>query len=214
MTEPKPPSPAMLAPAMLDRYQGDDVQPLYTGRVRVSGGQAQHGRASGMVRSDDGALAVDLRLPPELGGPGGGSNPEQLLAASYAGCFHGAMVLVAARAGLLLHNPSVEVAVTFARDPADGLYLLSAEIVVQSSRHGCEPGLRIGAQHRTCLPIRQDVPSWHQPCGACAGRPAGCASLESSHARPLPAMVLALGALACYVQLILLASARSRSTRQ
>ena len=34
---------------MLDRYQGDDVQPLYTGRVRVSGGQAQHGRASGAV---------------------------------------------------------------------------------------------------------------------------------------------------------------------
>ncbi|MCI1065586.1 peroxiredoxin [Stenotrophomonas maltophilia] len=108
MTELKPPSPAML-----DRYQGDDVKPLYTGRVRVSGGQAQHGRASGVVRSDDGALAVDLRLPPELGGPGGGANPEQLLAASYAGCFHG-----------------IEVAVTFARDPADGLYLLSAEIVV------------------------------------------------------------------------------------
>ncbi|MGF0666531.1 Ohr family peroxiredoxin [Stenotrophomonas maltophilia] len=125
MTELKPPSPAML-----DRYQGDDVKPLYTGRVRVSGGQAQHGRASGVVRSDDGALAVDLRLPPELGGPGGGANPEQLLAAGYAGCFHGAMVLVAARAGLLLHNPSIEVAVTFARDPADGLYLLSAEIVV------------------------------------------------------------------------------------
>lgn len=83
MTELKPPSPAML-----DRYQGDDVKPLYTGRVRVSGGQAQHGRASGVVRSDDGALAVDLRLPPELGGPGGGTNPEQLLAASYAGCFH------------------------------------------------------------------------------------------------------------------------------
>jgi len=125
MTELKPPSPSVL-----DRYSGDDVRPLYTGRVRVSGGQAQHGRASGVVRSDDGALAVDLRLPPELAGPGGGTNPEQLLAAGYAGCFHGAMVLVAARAGLMLANPSIDVAVTFARDPVDGLYLLSAEIVV------------------------------------------------------------------------------------
>lgn len=125
MTELKPPPLSVL-----DRYQGDDVRPLYTGRVRVSGGQAQHGRVSGMVRSDDGALAVDLRLPPELGGSGGGTNPEQLLAAGYAGCFHGAMVLVAARAGLALSHPSVEVAVTFARDPVDGMYLLSAEIVV------------------------------------------------------------------------------------
>lgn len=125
MTALKPP-PA----SVLDKYHGDDVRPLYTGRVRVSGGPAQHGRASGVVRSDDGALAVDLRLPPELGGPGGGTNPEQLLAAGYAGCFHGAMVLVATRAGLVLDNPCIEVAVTFARDPVDGLYLLSAEIVV------------------------------------------------------------------------------------
>jgi len=116
--------------SVLDKYCGDEIRPLYTGRVRVSGGVAQHGRASGVVRSDDGALAVDLRLPAELGGPGGGTNPEQLLAAGYAGCFHGAMVLVAARAGMELDDPSIDVAVTFARDPVDGLYLLSAEIVV------------------------------------------------------------------------------------
>ncbi len=124
MTELKPPPPSVL-----DKYHGEGARPLYTGRVRVSGGEAQHGRASGMVRSDDGALEVGLRLSPELGGPGGGTNPEQLLAAGYAGCFHGALVLVAARAGLALHNPSIEVAVTFARDPVDGLYLLSAEII-------------------------------------------------------------------------------------
>lgn len=130
MTGLKPPPPSVL-----DKYHGDAAHPLYTGRVRVSGGEARHGRASGVVRSDDGALAVDLRLPPELGGPGGGTNPEQLLAAGYAGCFHGALVLVAARAGLLLDNPSIDVAVTFARDPVDGLYLLSAEILV------CLPGM-------------------------------------------------------------------------
>lgn len=125
MTELKPPPGSVL-----DKYHGDAVRPLYTGRVRVDGGEAGHGRASGVVRSDDGMLAVDLRLPPELGGPGGGTNPEQLLAAGYAGCFHGALVLVAARAGLALNDPSIDVSVTFARDPVDGLYLLSAEIVV------------------------------------------------------------------------------------
>ena len=39
-----------------------------------------------MAKSDDGTLDVHLRLPVELGGPGGGTNPEQLLAASYAAC--------------------------------------------------------------------------------------------------------------------------------
>ncbi|WP_303635551.1 Ohr family peroxiredoxin [Stenotrophomonas tuberculopleuritidis] len=116
--------------SMLDRYKGDEQSPLYTGRVRVSGGEAQHGRASGEVRSSDGALQLDLRLPPELGGPGGGTNPEQLLAAGYAGCFHGAMVLLAKRSGMQLRDPVVEAAVTFARDPVDGFYMLTAEITV------------------------------------------------------------------------------------
>lgn len=116
--------------SLLDKYYGDEVQPLYTGRVRVTGGEAAHGRASGIVRSDDGALAADLRLPTELGGPGGGSNPEQLLAAGYAACFHGALTLLANRAGLVLTGLVVDAAVTFARDPVDGLFLLSADIRV------------------------------------------------------------------------------------
>ena len=118
------------SPRLLDRYYGDDVAPLYTGHVTVTGGQARHGRASGIARSDDGALDVQLRLPEALGGPGGGTNPEQLLAAAYASCFHGAMTLLAARAGLSLAEAHVDAAVTFARDPFDGLFLLSARIDV------------------------------------------------------------------------------------
>jgi len=132
MSQPKAPSTALL-----DRYVGDEVRPLYTGRVRVTGGVAAHGRASGVAVSDDGALALDLRLPAELGGDGGGTNPEQLVAAGYAACFHGAMTLLAARVGRVLVDASVEVAVTFARDPADGMYLLSAEVLVRLP--GLEP---------------------------------------------------------------------------
>jgi len=121
----KPPSPAWL-----DRYYGSGEQALYTGRVRVTGGEAQHGRASGVIRSDDGALEIDVRLPERLGGDGGGSNPEQLLAAAYASCFHGAMTLLALRAGVTLVDAQLDVAVTFSRDPVDGLFLLSARIEV------------------------------------------------------------------------------------
>lgn len=116
--------------SLLDKYHGEEAQPLYIGRVRVTGGEAAHGRASGVVRSDDGALEVDLRLPIELGGPGGGSNPEQLLAAGYAACFHGALTLLAKRTDIVLTNLTVDAAVTFARDPMDGLFLLSADIRV------------------------------------------------------------------------------------
>ncbi|WP_343123604.1 Ohr family peroxiredoxin [Lysobacter sp. Root690] len=115
---------------MLDKYYGEEAHALYIGRVRVTGGEAAHGRASGIARSDDGALDVNLRLPTELGGPGGGSNPEQLLAAGYAACFHGALTLLASRSGVEISELTVEAAVTFARDPVDGLFLLSAEISV------------------------------------------------------------------------------------
>src|SRR5918995_666321 len=50
---------------------------------------------NGHARTDDGVLEVDVRVPTELGGPGGATNPEQLFAAGYAACFHSAMKFVA-----------------------------------------------------------------------------------------------------------------------
>jgi lipoyl-dependent peroxiredoxin len=65
---------------------------LYTAEAHVTGGRAQgHGRTS------DGALEVDLRAPKEMGGEGGGTNPEQLFAVGYAACFESALGAVARR---------------------------------------------------------------------------------------------------------------------
>jgi lipoyl-dependent peroxiredoxin len=65
---------------------------LYTAEARVTGGRAQgHGRTS------DGALEVDLRLPAEMGGEGGGTNPEQLFAVGWAACFESALGVIARR---------------------------------------------------------------------------------------------------------------------
>jgi Ohr subfamily peroxiredoxin len=66
---------------------------VYTAAAHVTGG-----RAEGHGRSSDGALEVDLRLPAEMGGEGGGTNPEQLFAVGYAACFEGALGAVARRA--------------------------------------------------------------------------------------------------------------------
>ncbi|AHB08177.1 peroxiredoxin [Pandoraea pnomenusa] len=115
-------------PSLLDKYRGRDFHPLYATSVTVHGGEAAHGRASGIAASDDGELFVNLRLPVELGGSGGGTNPEQLFAAGYAACFHGALSMLAERAGLSIPDASVTATITFGRDPVDGLFALQAEI--------------------------------------------------------------------------------------
>ncbi len=66
------------------------------------------GRAEGHGRTSDGALEVDLRHPAELGGPGGGTNPEQLFAVGYASCFESAMQTVARRMKVEADDVSVD----------------------------------------------------------------------------------------------------------
>ena len=65
---------------------------LYTAEAHVRGG-----RIHGHGRTTDGALEVELRVPTEMGGEGGGTNPEQLFAIGYAACFENALGTVARR---------------------------------------------------------------------------------------------------------------------
>ena len=65
---------------------------LYTAHAHVTGG-----RISGHGKTPDGELEVDIRVPKELGGEGGGTNPEELFAVGYAACFEGALATVARR---------------------------------------------------------------------------------------------------------------------
>ena len=75
---------------------------LYTATATARGGREGH------IKSSDGVLDFDLRLPKELGGPGGaGSNPEQLFAAGYAACFEGAVRFVAREKKITLKEVSV-----------------------------------------------------------------------------------------------------------
>ncbi|MGD1877380.1 MAG: organic hydroperoxide resistance protein [Kiloniellaceae bacterium] len=63
---------------------------LYTTEASATGGR------TGSAATKDGAFAVTLTTPKELGGPGGdGNNPEQLFAAGYSACFLGAIKFVA-----------------------------------------------------------------------------------------------------------------------
>lgn len=64
------------------------MTPMYTAHATAEGGRTGH------ARSDDGLLDVRLATPKEMGGAGGGTNPEQMFAAGYAACFLGAMQFV------------------------------------------------------------------------------------------------------------------------
>jgi osmotically inducible protein OsmC len=66
------------------------MQTLYT-TTAVATGDGRNGH----VQTTDGLLDAHVRVPAELGGAGGATNPEQLFAAGYAACFHSAMKLVA-----------------------------------------------------------------------------------------------------------------------
>src|SRR6201984_3385207 len=66
--------------------------------------------------SSDGQLALPLALPPEMGGTGAGTNPEQLFAAGYAACFHSALRLVAGREHAALGDSTVSAQVGIGPD--------------------------------------------------------------------------------------------------
>jgi Ohr subfamily peroxiredoxin len=68
---------------------------LYTAEATSTG----DGR-NGHVTPSDGRLDFDMAMPPEMGGTGQGTNPEQLFAAGYAACFHSALRVVSRRAGV------------------------------------------------------------------------------------------------------------------
>lgn len=119
--------------------------------MTVTPGQAGHARMSGHARSSDGVLDVDLAFPPELGGHGNGTNPEQLFAAGYAACFHGSLALMARKARIDASKAAVTCAVTISRDPTDGGYILAAELSVEIPNAEREKAEQVVAQaHQLC----------------------------------------------------------------
>ena len=64
---------------------------LYRAHAHVTGGR------DGRATIPESNLDLKLSMPKELGGSGGGTNPEQLFAAGYSACFIGALRSVSAR---------------------------------------------------------------------------------------------------------------------
>jgi len=114
----------------------------YTAKTHSTGG-----RDGGSSKSSDGRLEVKFSLP---GAPGNGTNPEQLFAAGWSGCFISAMKHVAGKMKVRLpEDLAIDAEVDLCTN--DGGYFLQARLNVSL------PGLErqvaqsvLDAAHQTC----------------------------------------------------------------
>ena len=110
------------------------IEVVFTAESTATGG----GR-DGHVKSSDGRIDLDTRMPKEAGGNGEGTNPEQLFSAGYAACFLGALRLVARNNKIDLDDASgITAQVGFGKDPEGG-FGINAHLI------GYLPGLEQSA---------------------------------------------------------------------
>jgi Ohr subfamily peroxiredoxin len=119
---------------------------LYTAEAHVTGG-----RADGHGRSSDGALEVDLRLPSEMGGEGGGTNPEQLFAVGYAACFEGALGTVARREKVELGDVAIDSKVSLVTTEERGFNVaVTLDVTLPEIADGEQATAIVAAAHAVC----------------------------------------------------------------
>jgi osmotically inducible protein OsmC len=115
---------------------------MYTAKDHTTGG-----RDGGASRSSDGRLDIKLSIP---GGPGSGTNPEQLLAAGWSGCFISAMKIAGGKM-------KVRVPADVAIDAEVDLCMTGDAYSIQARLNVSLPGLArevaqalVDAAHQTC----------------------------------------------------------------
>ncbi|MCC8409131.1 organic hydroperoxide resistance protein [Mucilaginibacter sp. UR6-1] len=91
---------------------------LYTAEATATGGRNGH------VKSNNGVLDVEVRMPKALGGANDDyTNPEQLFAAGYAACFDSALNLVIKQEKISTGNTTVAAKVSIGQNDAGGFGL-------------------------------------------------------------------------------------------
>jgi lipoyl-dependent peroxiredoxin len=119
---------------------------LYTAEATVTGG-----RANGHGRTSDGALDVQLRTPKEMGGDGGGTNPEQLFAVGYAACFESALGVVARRENIDAGDASIDSRVSLLPTEERGFKLAVELDVTLPTLESAEQAVKVvAAAHQVC----------------------------------------------------------------
>lgn len=121
------------------------MEPLYTAEALATGG----GR-NGHVATKDRIIDTDVRVPTEMGGPGGAPNPEAFFAAGYAACFHSALQSVARAQKVKIEDSSVGSRVHIGPNGQGGFQLaVELEVVLPGVPHEQAQALA-DAAHQVC----------------------------------------------------------------
>lgn len=100
------------------------MKTLYTTSVTAKGGR------NGQVKSENGILDLEVRMPKALGGNSDEfTNPEMLFAAGYAACFDSALNLIISKSKIETGETSVTAQVSIGQNQ-DGGFGLAAELEV------------------------------------------------------------------------------------
>ena len=100
------------------------MKPLYQTTVKVIGGRDGH------IKSEDGVLDIEVRIPKEMGGVSGYTNPEQLFAGGYAACFDSALNVVMRNEKIKPEAPSEITATVYLGSNYNGGYQLAVKLVI------------------------------------------------------------------------------------
>lgn len=100
------------------------MQAIYTAVATATGGR------NGQVKSDNGVLDLEVRMPKALGGATDDfTNPEQIFAAGYSACFDSALNLVSKQLKVKTGETAVTAKVAIGA-LGDGTFGLGVELVV------------------------------------------------------------------------------------
>ncbi|WP_158798850.1 organic hydroperoxide resistance protein [Pedobacter sp. L105] len=122
------------------------MKTMYQTTVDVTGGR------NGQIKSEDGVLELEVRMPKELGGVEGYTNPEQLFAAGYAACFDSALNLVMKQEKVTPEAPSVVKATVGLHSNDAGGFGLEVALAVQI------PGIEKELAHKLVEKAHQVCP--------------------------------------------------------
>jgi peroxiredoxin, Ohr subfamily len=119
---------------------------LYTAEATVTGG-----RLKGHGKTTDGALEVDLRIPTELGGEGGGTNPEELFAVGFAACFESALSTVSRRQKVAADDAVIDSKVSLVANESRGFDLVvELDVTLPSIDDDAAAIEVVKAAHKVC----------------------------------------------------------------
>ena len=121
------------------------MKTLYTAVATATGGRNGH------VKSDNGVLDLQVRMPKELGGTSNDfTNPEQLFAAGYSACFDSALNLVIKQSKVQTGETSVTAKVSIGQ-LENGGFGLAVELAINISEVTIEEAQQLAEKaHQIC----------------------------------------------------------------